>query len=85
MPFRVYVLRSLRDKKFYKGMTQNLDERLKDHNAGRVPSTRHRRPFELAYFETYATRDQARNREKFFKSGPGVKFLKAILAEKAQL
>ncbi len=37
-------------------------------------------PWELVYKEMYITRKEARQREKFLKSGKGRDFLKQILA-----
>ena len=74
--FIVYVLRSLKDLKFYVGMTQDLLSRLRKHDGGGVPSTRHRRPLELVYQESCATRVEARRREKYLKSGPGHAFIR---------
>ncbi len=71
MPFYVYVLRSLRDGRLYTGMTSNLDQRLKQHNAGQTKSLRHRRPLTLAYSEEFATRSEAMARERFFKTPEG--------------
>ena len=68
--FFVYVLRSLKDGRLYIGITQDIPLRLKRHQEGRVPSTKHRRPLELVYSETCRTRFEARQREKFLKSGP---------------
>jgi putative endonuclease len=75
----VYVLKSITDQKFYYGFTDNLERRLSEHNGGKVPSTRSRIPFELVYFESVATVQQARSKERYFKSGFGRKFLKKKL------
>ena len=77
----VYVLRSLKDGKLYIGMTENLESRLKRHEQGKVPSTRHRRPLQLLHTETLENRLQARKREKYLKSGPGHLELSKILYE----
>ena len=71
--FYVYILKSLRDGKFYTGCTNNLDRRLKEHNIGKssTPSTVGRGPFKLVYSEVVQTRINARIREKFWKSGQG--------------
>ncbi|MFH1829936.1 MAG: GIY-YIG nuclease family protein [Pseudomonadota bacterium] len=66
-----YVLRSKKDGKRYIGSTSDLKERVKKHNAGSVKSTKHRRPFELEYFETFESKREAESREKFFKSKIG--------------
>ena len=47
----VYVLHSLKDGKNYAGYTKNLELRFEQHQKGLVTSTKHRRPFELIYFE----------------------------------
>ena len=78
-PTSVYVLRSLKDGKLYIGMTTDLQRRLQEHNHGKNPSTRHRRPLVLLHTEVYPTRAEAAKRERFLKSGPGHKFLKTIL------
>ncbi len=66
--FSVYVLRSLKDQKFYIGQTNNLDERMRRHNEGRVPSTKGRRPFVLVWSEAFESRSQAVVRERELKS-----------------
>ncbi len=75
----LYILRSLADKKHYVGITTDLGKRLRYHNAGRVRSTKARIPFELLYKEVYATRVEARAREKYLKSYKGSKEKLTIL------
>ena len=72
----VYVLRSLRDTRFYVGFTRDLRERLAAHNEGRVDSTRARTPLELAYYEACRNQQDATRREKYLKSAWGKRFLK---------
>jgi putative endonuclease len=67
LPIYVYVLQSLKDKKFYTGCTADPKKRLKQHNAGRVRSTKARRPLKLVYWETFATRSEAMKRERRLK------------------
>lgn len=59
----VYILKSLRDGKLYIGSTNDLRRRFAEHNAGVVPSTKTRRPFELRYYEAYASKRDSRGRE----------------------
>ena len=49
--FYIYVLFSSKDGNFYTGFTEDLKNRLDEHNAVKVISTKFRRPFELIYFE----------------------------------
>lgn len=72
-----YVLKSLKDGKFYYGSTNNLELRLKAHNAGKVRSTKARRPLVLHYQEEFETKHEARMREIFFKTIEGYNWLKA--------
>ncbi|NLG07506.1 GIY-YIG nuclease family protein [Candidatus Peribacteria bacterium] len=74
--FTVYVLSSTKKNYLYVGLTNNLDRRLNQHNNGRVQSTRPYRSFQLLYTETCTTRQEARNKEKYFKSGCGKEWLK---------
>lgn len=59
-------------------MTSNIEERIERHNRGYEKTTRAYRPFELIYTEDQATREEAREREKYFKSGVGKEFLKKL-------
>jgi len=66
----------MKDKRFYTGSTRNLRKRLEEHNTGKVFSTKNRRPFELIYYEACLNEQDARNREKYLKSGMGKRYLK---------
>jgi len=74
----VYVLKSKKDGKLYTGITNDIKRRIKEHNKGVVstPSTKNRGPFELIYFEKLKSRINAREREKYLKSGAGREYLK---------
>ena len=76
MFYYVYVLQSLRDGKFYTGYTENLKLRFKEHQKGRVASTKDRRPLKLIYYEACLNRKDAMHREKYFKTYLGKMFLK---------
>ena len=69
--FYTYILRSLKDSRYYYGHTADLDKRLKEHNAGKVRSTKGRIPFEVHYSEIFETKSEAYRREMFFKSREG--------------
>ncbi len=75
----VYVLLSLRDKKFYIGYSSDLKVRLKAHNSGAVPSTKLRRPLKLVFYEAYLSKADAVRREQYFKTNPGKKTLGLML------
>lgn len=73
----VYALIN-RNGRIYVGQTKNVEQRLQDHNLGRVFSTKGYRPWKLLYTETVADRIDARRREKYFKHGVGKEFLKSL-------
>ena len=69
--YYVYTLLSLKDKRFYTGMTNNLRKRLQEHARGEVKSTKLRRPLKLIHYEYFINKKDAEAREKFLKSGFG--------------
>ncbi len=71
-----YALRSRKDHGLYIGLTSNLERRLEEHNRGYNRSTRPRAPFDLIYVKACGSRSEAREKEKFLKSGQGREFLK---------
>ncbi|MGQ9696207.1 MAG: GIY-YIG nuclease family protein [Thermodesulfobacteriota bacterium] len=71
MPFFVYILKSELTGNSYVGHTSNLQKRLTEHNHGKNPSTKNKRPWKLIYKEEFPTRSQATLKEKYFKSIPG--------------
>lgn len=74
--YYVYILRSIKDLKFYTGYTINLEKRLAQHNAGKVTSTKNRTPFELVYFEGSNNEQDALHREKYLKTTYGKRYIK---------
>ena len=74
--YYVYVLRSTKDNNLYTGYTCNLRKRVDEHNKGYNFSTKHRRPFELIYYEASISEIDAKAREKYLKSGMGKRYLK---------
>ncbi len=80
----VYVLKSLKDSKFYIGSTrQTIGKRLLRHNSGQVISTRNRLPFILLHSESFSDYTNARKRELYLKSGSGREHLSRILLNRA--
>ena len=76
--FTVYILKSTITGKYYIGYTDNLDIRIKHHNAGRNTSTKYGVPWNLVYSESFNNRTDAWKRErqiKLYKSGEAFKKL----------
>jgi putative endonuclease len=76
--FFVYALRSEKDGRIYVRFSSDLSKRLNEHNAGKTKSTKGFRPWTLIYSEEIPTREMARKREKYLKSGAGKDFLKSV-------
>ncbi len=74
--YYVYAIKSLERTYIYVGMTDNVERRLDQHNKGQNLSTKAYTPFKLIYVESHTTRIEAREREKYLKSGIGKEFLK---------
>jgi putative endonuclease len=71
-----YILRSLKNGRFYYGSTENLNVRVAKHNAGKVRSTKAYRPWVVHYSEQFETKSEAYRRERFFKSIDGYNWLR---------
>jgi predicted GIY-YIG superfamily endonuclease len=67
-PFWVYILKCA-DGSYYTGHTDNLDLRIAQHQQGAFTScyTYKRRPVELCFTETFATREEALISERKIK------------------
>ena len=72
----IYVLQSLKDKQFYVGYSNNLKKRVKDHNEGKVYSTKFRRPLKLIYYEACLNQQDATKREKYLKTAWEKRYIK---------
>jgi len=66
------------DPKSYVGITDDIDRRLREHNSGKHLYTKRYMPWELIYTEELASIDEARKREKYYKSTTGRRALKKL-------
>ena len=73
--YTVYVLKS-RKGKLYKGFTNNIERRLKEHINGHTITTSRMKDLEIVYKECYDDFETARKRELYLKSAVGRRFLK---------
>jgi len=77
--YYTYVLLSEKDGRMYTGYTSDLRKRIAAHNAGHVPATKNRGPFELVYYEACLDQQDATARETYLKTGLGKRYLKSRL------
>jgi len=69
--FYCYVLRSQKTGRRYVGSCENLTERIRRHNAGDSKATKHGVPWSLVHSESFDTRAEAAERERYYKTGKG--------------
>ena len=74
--YYVYILRSIKDGKFYTGYTNNIIRKITEHNKGEVESTKKRIPLELIYWEGCLDQTDATKREKYLKTAWGKRYIK---------
>ncbi|NOR05913.1 MAG: GIY-YIG nuclease family protein [Deltaproteobacteria bacterium] len=71
----VYILVSESDEsRHYTGLTDDLEARLKAHNAGQVPHTAKYRPWRIETAIAFRSREKAAAFEKYLKSHSGRAF-----------
>ena len=79
--YYVYAIASLSRNYIYVGLTDNIDRRFVEHNTGKNKTTKPYLPFELIFTEEFETRKEARQKEKYLKSGIGKEKLKQLRKE----
>ena len=76
----VYILISLKDsKRYYIGLTQDLQKRLKEHNASEAGYSKRYVPWKVETYITFDNKNLAEKFEKYLKVGSGQAFLKKRL------
>lgn len=73
--YYVYLL-LLINKKIYTGSANDLKTRIKEHNLGKVKSTKNFRPIRLILYEAYILKSDAQRRERFLKTTEGKRLLR---------
>jgi len=74
----VYILLSKTTHRYYVGSTKDVENRLKEHNAGESSSTRSGVPWKLVWVETFHTRGEAMLHEKQIKSRGAARYLESV-------
>jgi putative endonuclease len=80
-----YILQSEKDHHLYIGFSSDLKRRFQEHQSGKVPSTKGRRPFRLIYYEAHLSKTDACRREQYFKTDKGKSTIKLMLRDSLQL
>jgi putative endonuclease len=79
MPYYTYILKSLKNNRYYIGSTEDIDRRLQDHNWSRTKSTKSGIPWVVVYTEIYETRREAVKREYQIKAKKSRKYIEYLL------
>jgi len=75
--YYVYIIQSVNHPtQRYTGITENLNQRLVDHNDGRSVHTSKFRPWEIVVAIRLSDERKARPFEKYLKTGSGRAFMK---------
>ena len=78
--YYVYILQSGKNPNcFYGGFTENLKERLAEHNAGKSTHTRPLRPWRIKTCIAFTERQAALDFERYLKTASGRAFAKKRL------
>ncbi|PLX27029.1 hypothetical protein C0581_03830 [Candidatus Parcubacteria bacterium] len=77
----VYILQSLKNKKYYVGSTNNVDRRVFEHNSGKTKSIKYMRPWQLRFVQKYSTIKQARQIECKLKKFKNRGIIEQIVAD----
>jgi predicted GIY-YIG superfamily endonuclease len=73
----VYIIVSVPyPARYYVGLTENVRQRLGNHNQGAVRSTAPFRPWGLGTAICFSSKDRAAEFEQYLKTGSGIAFLR---------
>ena len=82
MGYFVYIIQSEIDNTYYKGFTENPEQRIRQHNDGKSRYTSTKTPWRFVYLEECETKREALIREKQIKRFNS-QYLKKIIDEQA--
>ncbi len=78
--YYVYILQSKKEpERFYTGFTENLESRLKAHNAGQCSHTSKHKPWRIKTAIAFSDREKALDFERYLKTPSGRAFAKKRL------
>ncbi len=79
--YSVYILYSNSIDRYYVGYTNDLERRLSEHNRKKSKYTDAGIPWTLVYYEEYASKKEAMNREKFIKNKKSKQYITDLVSK----
>ena len=79
--YYVYVLYNKPKNFIYIGYSEDLIQRIKEHNNGFSKSTKAYKPLTLIHYEAYRNKKDAKRREEYLKTNRGRTTLMTMLKE----
>lgn len=71
----VYIMQSVHfPKEFYTGFSENVEQRLNEHNQGKSFHTNKFKPWKIIHYSVFVDKKQALNFEKYLKTASGIAF-----------
>lgn len=81
--YYVYIIKSIKNESsLYTGFTENIKNRLGEHNSGKSPHTSKYIPWKFIHISIFTDKKKALNFEKYLKTGSGIAFRNKRLIEK---
>ena len=78
--YYVYIIQSLNDpNRFYTGFTENIENRLRDHNSGKNTHTAKQKPWRIKTAIAFTDQQKAMDFERYLKTKSGRAFAKKRL------
>ncbi|HBK33682.1 TPA: excinuclease ABC subunit C [Candidatus Uhrbacteria bacterium] len=73
--FYVYIIQSMDfPKQFYTGFSENIEERLDEHNKGKSVHTNKFKPWKMLYYCAFENKKKALDFERYLKTASGIAF-----------
>jgi len=72
--YYVYILKSKKDGSKYIGVTQDLKNRLLEHNSGETKSNKSKLPYKIIWYSAFVEKLRAYKFERYLKSSSGYAF-----------
>ncbi|RPI05920.1 MAG: GIY-YIG nuclease family protein [Ignavibacteriae bacterium] len=76
--YSTYVLFSKKTLRYYTGSTDDIENRLREHNSGETKSIRNGIPWKVIHIERFKTRVESVRKEKQIKARGAKRYLESI-------